>query len=69
MSSSFWTPIETQFHIPCHPIAIIDIMGRSGPKTPSSVPCVKKKRRIKSVSPYEKRSMRRHLTTLDTARR
>lgn len=30
MSSSFWTPIETQFHIPCHPIAIIDIMGSSG---------------------------------------
>ena len=42
---------------------------RSGPKTPGSVPCVNKKRRIKSVSPYEKRSMRRHLTTLDAARR
>ena len=40
----------------------------NGPKTPGSVPCVKKKRRIKSVSPYEKRSMRRHLTTLDAAR-
>ena len=30
MSPSFWTPVERQFHIPCHPIAIIDIMGSSG---------------------------------------
>lgn len=30
MSRSFWTPVETQFHIPCHPVAIIDIMGSSG---------------------------------------
>ena len=47
----------------------LDQMARSGPKTPGSVPYVKKKRRIKSVSSYEKRSMRRHLTTLDAARR
>ena len=46
-----------------------DVFIRSGPKTPGSVPCVKKKRQIESVSPYEKRSMRRHLTTLDATRR
>ena len=49
--------------------SILNHLTRAGFKTAGSVGRVKKKRRIKSVSPYEKRSMRRLLMTLNAARR